>query len=442
MKLLFFIFAFFLVLVAFSNAVPSLDNCYVQSNSCNAGDIAVLRISDLSNAHAELLSASQTYSNILCCSGSGLINTNNPAHSYNIFNLSSPTDAHVAYDASYTQNPVYLGTFDNNYGVYCSYKTGQTCDAAEKCVITVTSPNNAHVASCSSPMAYPTKVCCQVSSGPPPEQQCNLLSAYWAKDSAGNEKYANNAEEKYDQLVYLITKGQSCSGGIMEFKIYKTDCTYSQITLSNGIPSCSGVNLAVKETHRRNINSNTIVDNWYTEYDASYPGYVFVAKIEGSSTAILSDGRLIVINEPSPCLGCPPSGGGNPNCGNGVLDSGESCDPLAPSGSLGTCPSGLICSSSCNACLYTSGNMDQYTIKSECKEDTNPNDQYGIYTETVITYDKTTGAVISREQRPEKQCLLKGKVKVPGFGWINFFVVIALITTYYLVQHRKTRSKH
>ena len=142
------------------NEIPPIGNlvCKIVSGNCQTSDgIGVLRLSGLTNAHAELY----TYTNYgygVCCkleNGVLTVGTGN-----GMISMSGQTNAHVAVDVSYTTK-VNLTSTDTD--VYC--RTDTVCDSAlgETCVLTLSGTNNAHAGDCS---AYNTKVCCGVGDAP------------------------------------------------------------------------------------------------------------------------------------------------------------------------------------------------------------------------------------------------------------------------------------
>jgi len=133
--------------------------CNIRQNSCLSGEVAVLRLSGTTNAHAEL-STQNNYYYILCCSTPGLgVSTTASAISTSILKLSASTNAHVE------------GNNQSNYAttVYLT-KTGGTiscsapkpsCSSGETCVVSISGNTNAHIGECS---AYTNKICCKAPS--------------------------------------------------------------------------------------------------------------------------------------------------------------------------------------------------------------------------------------------------------------------------------------
>lgn len=141
--------------------------CSIKSNSCSSGEVGILKLSGLTNAHAELVTQSN-YSYILCCSapGLGVSTTQPPADTpYNLFlRLSAQTNAHVeGNNQSNYSNTVYLKRTGGT--IKCS-EPKSSCASDEVCVVSISGdpqnpPTNAHIGDCS---VYSNKICCKAPS--------------------------------------------------------------------------------------------------------------------------------------------------------------------------------------------------------------------------------------------------------------------------------------
>jgi len=131
-------------------------DCDVKA-SCDVGEVAVLRMSSTSDAHAGT-SGGSSYGNVVCCGGVAGLGTNCSGVYDTVLTLSAADNAHVASDASYpTEVCLSVGAGD---GVDCIY--GASCASGFACLATISGITNAHVADCDGSGDYATKVCCHV----------------------------------------------------------------------------------------------------------------------------------------------------------------------------------------------------------------------------------------------------------------------------------------
>jgi hypothetical protein len=143
--------------------------------SCGEGEVAVLRMSGLANAHAQ---TAETHPKIydweVCCSGPPGLAPAPTGCQGTVLTLSAADNAHAASDGSYaTQVTLWAPAtvVDCTYGTACA--SGYSCLATISGTTPVTT--NAHVADCDGVGEdYDTKVCCRAQpdmnsdSGPPP----------------------------------------------------------------------------------------------------------------------------------------------------------------------------------------------------------------------------------------------------------------------------------
>lgn len=127
--------------------------------SCDAGEVAVFRMSSTANAHAGTPIGS-AYANVVCCGGVDGLGSNCSGQFKSVLTLSAPDNAHVASDGSYPTEACLSAGVGNAVG--CTY--GASCGAGYACLATISGTTNAHVADCDGVDDYATKVCC----GPPP----------------------------------------------------------------------------------------------------------------------------------------------------------------------------------------------------------------------------------------------------------------------------------
>jgi len=123
--------------------------------SCDAGEVAVFRMSSTTNAHAGTPSGS-AYGNVVCCGGVDGLGTNCSGVYGTVLTLSAADNAHVASDGSY---PIEVClSAETEERVDCVY--GPNCDVGYGCLATISGSTNAHVADCDGVDDYLTKVCC------------------------------------------------------------------------------------------------------------------------------------------------------------------------------------------------------------------------------------------------------------------------------------------
>jgi hypothetical protein len=139
-------------------AASSTLTCSVKTSCTGPGEVAVFRMSSLTNAHAET-AAGTTYGNIVCCSGVTGLSASCALPHTTVLRLWAATNAHVARasETSYTTEACLSAPSTT---ITCQY--GSSCDAGAGyvCLATMSGAGvtNAHVADCAS--AYSTKVCC------------------------------------------------------------------------------------------------------------------------------------------------------------------------------------------------------------------------------------------------------------------------------------------
>jgi len=152
----------FLFFLSADSAEAAL-NCSIAS-SCGSPNVTVLRMSALTNSHAELPSQTN-YNNYICCGGvTGLGNNCGAANKAVVLKLSAPTNAHLEKNTgtAYSGNNACLSA-PSGYAVDCSYTAANCSDLGPNYVqlACISGDTNAHVDNCS---VYSTKVCCAVTS--------------------------------------------------------------------------------------------------------------------------------------------------------------------------------------------------------------------------------------------------------------------------------------
>ena len=139
--------------------------CSVRQGGCLEEEVAVLKISGSTNAHAEM--PDQTfYNNYICCLGNEL-GTACQGEYDSYLKLSKVTNSHV--EKKDQQNYPLSGCLSTNYGIgtpypstiACSYVTAPSdCSYLGElyfCLASIAKDTNSHIGDCN---AYPTKICC------------------------------------------------------------------------------------------------------------------------------------------------------------------------------------------------------------------------------------------------------------------------------------------
>lgn len=140
-------------------ALPALATltCEVRLGACTAGYAGVFKMSNTSDAHAELLSEG-AYSYTVCCretyGTNASLGTGCSGTYINALNLSGSTNAHAALN----NETGYGVTFCINSTNNISFGYAASCAGFDACIASISGNTNAHVGNCS---AYSTQVCIQ-----------------------------------------------------------------------------------------------------------------------------------------------------------------------------------------------------------------------------------------------------------------------------------------
>lgn len=146
----------FLIFIKYSiSQTPELI-CSIETTCSYTG---VFRISDLTDAHAELMTQSN-YPYIVCCRVNGLTLSVFQEIGGGFIGLSNPTDAHV--EAGNQNNYGYHLKFNPSYGnIICNID--DSCDSYDTCLVSISDLTDAHVSDCVT-NPYQKKICCSFSS--------------------------------------------------------------------------------------------------------------------------------------------------------------------------------------------------------------------------------------------------------------------------------------
>jgi len=147
--------------------LAGLMNCTLRQGACGLNETAVLRLSNYTNAHAELFDqSSPEYNYTICCWDDGYeinISANYTTGSEilgdaAILSLSNYTNAHAGNISDYMYK-LWLNSTQSLFSTELRLP-GQTCEEAgyQTCIVTMSNATNAHLASCDNE-SYDYKVC-------------------------------------------------------------------------------------------------------------------------------------------------------------------------------------------------------------------------------------------------------------------------------------------
>ena len=268
-----------LLLVFLSSGVFAFTKCnIVPSNECLAAadNYTVLRISALTNAHAQLPSIG-TYPYVVCCPliVENVTSNTTCSGTNEIVGLAATTNAHL----ERPEGTIYTVTscFED---FKCISTTVTNCTSDYPLgVLSISSTTNAHAGGFDD---YPTKICCggtkiRASS-------CTLKSATWS---------VTDAVEGQGVRLVVTGSGSECNGRSASFNVLEKDIGSYQSVVTNP------VNVA--------FNGATATAIWYTEYQddgvlGGDPEYVFnVSLTKNSKIFLLSENELSVSHDAEYC---------------------------------------------------------------------------------------------------------------------------------------------
>ena len=163
MKKTIIIFLLFFSVFVLAGSTDAALTCSVNSGSC--GGTAVFKMSELSNAHAEMPNEAN-YNYYVCCSGVAGLGTDCFADNHTVaLRLSGATNAHVEKNTYSTAgySDVCLSA-PAGPTVTCTYLDEADCSslgADYACLVSISGEKNAHTGDCTTD-PYSTKVCCAV----------------------------------------------------------------------------------------------------------------------------------------------------------------------------------------------------------------------------------------------------------------------------------------
>jgi len=156
---------FILALFAFHTSTTfsqeKLLTCEVKNTPCDASEAAILKMSSLTNAHAEVTGQSN-YGYYICCSGLlSLRNDCSDNSTTSVLSLSNVTNAHVEKkDLGNYLEEVCISS-PGSFIFECDYDSDCANLGSEyECLASISGDTNAHIGDC---LAYSTKICCEAS---------------------------------------------------------------------------------------------------------------------------------------------------------------------------------------------------------------------------------------------------------------------------------------
>ena len=137
-------------------------SCSVRADACNPGEVAVFKMSNTTNAHAEMRNQ-DIYNYYVCCNGNDL-DADCEGQYDAVLKLSSQTNAHVEKNSQVNyEHPVCLSTTHGSdtpvpSTIVCDYVSDcSNLGPLYTCLASISGDTNAHIGDCN---AYTTKVCC------------------------------------------------------------------------------------------------------------------------------------------------------------------------------------------------------------------------------------------------------------------------------------------
>ena len=246
---------------------------------CIPPDQTILRLSASSNAHGELWNGAGDYGWEICYNeifGVGG-NGDRTCHSNKVVGLDASTNAHA--------ENVSLTNYQTNvcYGDLICTTRLNSCNADEKCVVTLSANTNAHLADCNSSDAYSTKICCKPLVIVIPA----LTSAYWTNNAGSVITTAGIGDS-----VKLVAEGTP-DGTNITFEVFDSN-PVTDSPIRTGVNALSAIISGGKATA-----STTITPADYNAGSGTRDFY-FIASVVSNHNINISSGNL-EITPPSEC---------------------------------------------------------------------------------------------------------------------------------------------
>lgn len=142
------------VLSFISQALAGTLSCVVRTSSCSGGEVAVLRMSSTTNAHAELASQS-SYDQLVCCGGVTGLDNLCTGNFGTLLKLSDITNAHAEQNSYSNYADSACLSVPPGDSISVNYQD-TNCDGYDATIASMSGGTNAHVGDGS---VYATKVC-------------------------------------------------------------------------------------------------------------------------------------------------------------------------------------------------------------------------------------------------------------------------------------------
>ncbi|MDO8556438.1 MAG: hypothetical protein Q7R96_04680, partial [Nanoarchaeota archaeon] len=208
------------ILVIISSLQVTASTATITASTCPGGSDTLLKISSLTNAHAELYNQNNYAYNV--CSPFTLPGATRTCDGNNqIITLSGITNAHVGNNYN---TPVCYGN------LACSIETGTTCPSSDTCLFSISALTNAHVAQCG---FYNNQVCCSSATGTTDNYPTDPCSTQTIGDQCGTPACPSNSP----------TCGSNCNNGIINSGETCATC-YADAGCDLGTICCTNGNAA------------------------------------------------------------------------------------------------------------------------------------------------------------------------------------------------------
>ncbi len=219
--------------IGFISAIGSCS--IVERSSCTSN--IVMGVSSLTNAHGEFPDEG-TYSYVLCCDfGEGNTTCKTIPSPNKIIGLSSATNAHAEIPTE-TTYPV-----DVCYEDLACMSTSGACPTTPPSnwypleMVSLSDYTDAHIGNISD---YPTKICCGSPIYAP--LPCDLTSAYWSLSKTSPTPIIEGDTALDGQDVFLIVDGTNCAGETISFEVLEHDAGGTTPVTTNPEPVVFGSN--------------------------------------------------------------------------------------------------------------------------------------------------------------------------------------------------------
>lgn len=194
---------FFLLFFLVFFAVPSFGvlSCIDRQDNCLSGEVKVLGISGLQNAHVEFPEQGN-YEKVICCSddSGGLSTDLSCSGSNGLFaSLYSQTNSHVEFPANYYSQKLCLNSTNGTQFV-CGFFSSPPSSGT--CVYGLSGPQNAHVSACSGAGAYSNLVFCGTQVTANDVLEVKIENVRNKVTGVRTRVFSSSAEMEFDVVVF------------------------------------------------------------------------------------------------------------------------------------------------------------------------------------------------------------------------------------------------